>query len=358
MASVRSVSTTRRQRTNSSNDNIEEQIKRDGLAAKREVKALLLGTGRSNTARFLKSMQLVHGGGYDDAERKGFRKDILSTTVKALQNILNPETHEHLDLQPSNEARRTTILALPDKLDNDILSPETVDAMQNLCQDPAIQASLDDPQSTNLIGASSIHYLKSIDRITKEDYLPTDDDILNCQIKPSGIAEVSFKVDDLTYRIVHMGRQDGAWRKWLHCFEGVRAIVFLVGLDEYDQWTVTDGDGEQSVNCIHEALDVFDLICNSKWFEKTSIILFLDDKNLTKKLSEHPLENFFPDYTGGKNTDAAREYMLKRFVSLDKQDSATRQIHANFTNSNDTKRVEHMLTTMQEILLNLHTGQK
>lgn len=86
MASVRSVSTTRRQGTNSSkyffhlfsardrpaimrgilfflvlflrfmidvpalgNNDIEEQIKRDGLAAKREVRALLLGTGRSNT---------------------------------------------------------------------------------------------------------------------------------------------------------------------------------------------------------------------------------------------------------------------------------------------------------------------
>jgi hypothetical protein len=63
-------------------------------------------------------------------------------------------------------------------------------------------------------------------------------------------------------------------------------------------------------------------------------MLFLDDTQLTKKLSEHPLEDFFPDFTGGTDYDAARDYLLQRFISENK--CAARRIYANFTSSTQT----------------------
>jgi guanine nucleotide-binding protein subunit alpha len=54
---------------------------------------------------------------------------------------------------------------------------------------------------------------------------------------------------------------------------------------------------------MQEALTLFDSICNSRWFTKTSIILFLNKVDLFKgKLSRSPLQKYFPDYTGKLTT--------------------------------------------------------
>jgi hypothetical protein len=50
---------------------------------------------------------------------------------------------------------------------------------------------------------------------------------------------------------------------------------------------------------MQEALTLFDSICNSRWFLKTSIILFLNKIDIFKeKLPSHPLIETFSDYEG------------------------------------------------------------
>src|SRR6202161_4719441 len=90
---------------------------------------------------------------------------------------------------------------------------------------------------------------------------------------------------------------------------------------------------------MQEALTLFDSICNSRWFVKTSIvrritalflnqstnpspqILFLNKIDLfAEKLPYSPLGDYFPDYNGGDNYDAACDYLLHRFVSLNQRD--------------------------------------
>ncbi len=48
-----------------------------------------------------------------------------------------------------------------------------------------------------------------------------------------------------------------------------------------------------------EALKLFGSILNNKWFLDTSIILFLNKKDLfEQKLRERPLTDVYPEYTG------------------------------------------------------------
>jgi len=50
---------------------------------------------------------------------------------------------------------------------------------------------------------------------------------------------------------------------------------------------------------MQEALTLFDSICNSKWFVKTSVILFLNKIDIFKdKLKVSPLNKYFPDFDG------------------------------------------------------------
>ena len=40
---------------------------------------------------------------------------------------------------------------------------------------------------------------------------------------------------DTYFRMVDVGGQRSERRKWIHCFENVTSIIFLVALSEYDQ---------------------------------------------------------------------------------------------------------------------------
>lgn len=52
-------------------------------------------------------------------------------------------------------------------------------------------------------------------------------------------------------------------------------------------------------NRMQESLKLFDSICNNKWFTDTSIILFLNKKDLfEEKIRKSPLTICFPEYTG------------------------------------------------------------
>lgn len=53
---------------------------------------------------------------------------------------------------------------------------------------------------------------------------------------------------------------------------------------------------------MHESLKLFDSICNNKWFTDTSIILFLNKKDIfEEKIKKSPLTICFPEYTGNEN---------------------------------------------------------
>lgn len=52
---------------------------------------------------------------------------------------------------------------------------------------------------------------------------------------------------------------------------------------------------------MQESLKLFDSICNNKWFTDTSIILFLNKKDLfEEKIRKSPLTICFPEYAGKK----------------------------------------------------------
>lgn len=72
------------------------------------------------------------------------------------------------------------------------------------------------------------------------NYMPTDQDILRSRVKTTGITETMFQVGDLTYRLFDVGGQRSERKKWIHCFENVTALVFLVSLSEYDQMLYED----------------------------------------------------------------------------------------------------------------------
>lgn len=68
-----------------------------------------------------------------------------------------------------------------------------------------------------------------------------------------------------------------------------------------------------------ESLLLFDSVVNSRWFIRTSIILFLNKVDIFRdKLGRSPLGNYFPDYSGGLDVNKAAKYLLWRFNQVNR----------------------------------------
>ncbi|KAJ7238203.1 G protein alpha-subunit [Mycena rebaudengoi] len=333
------------------NDNgseeIDIQLQLHSLRAKNEINILVLGAGESDqTTTLLRQMELLHLGGRSDQMRNGFKEVIFSNIIAPMRAVLEAMPQFELQLSPHNDARRATILSLPPHIEVDVLPRDIADVIRGLWGvHPSVKEAVHRSHEFQL-NDNAAFFFNVIDRIAAPDYVPTDQDILRSRVKPTGIVETIFRVGELTYKVVDPSGQRSERKKWPHCFENVKAILFCASLSGYDQMLYED----ESVNHLQEALTKFDSICNSRWFVKTSIILFLNIDTFAEKLERSPLADYFPDYTGGNNYDAACDYLLHRFVSLN-QSAATKQIYAFYTSTEDTQQIKFVFSAIQDILL-------
>lgn len=144
-----------------------------------------------------------------------------------------------LTLQPQNDARRSVILALPPQIEGDVFPRDVADAVRSLWRDPGVKEAVRRSREFQL-NDSAVYYFTAMDRMSAAGYMPTDQDILRSRVKTTGITETTFKVGELTYRLFDVGGQRSERKKWIHCFENVTALVFLVSLSEYDQMLYED----------------------------------------------------------------------------------------------------------------------
>ena len=130
-------------------------------------------------------------------------------------------------------------MSMPLQIEGDMFPPDVADAVRGLWRDPGVREAVSRSREFQL-NDSAVYYFNSIDRMAAPNYLPTDQDILRSRVKTTGITETTFKVGELTYKLFDVGGQRSERKKWIHCFENVTALVFLVSLSEYDQMLYED----------------------------------------------------------------------------------------------------------------------
>ena len=130
---------------------------------------------------------------------------------------------------------------------------------------------------TNLGIVDSLLFFMSIDRISKENYTPTEDDILLVRTPTTGVISSRFSINNHQFMIFDVGGQRSERNKWIHCLIQL-LLLFIASLSCYDQ-ALFELD---YVITMQEALNLFDEIINSRWFKRTALILFLNKADLFK----------------------------------------------------------------------------
>jgi len=103
-----------------------------------------------------------------------------------------------------------------------------------------------------------------------------------------------------------------------------------------------------------ESLKLFEEICNAEWFRETSIILFLNKKDLFEKkivagislapaFPEMELEDLPTDY------DDACDFIQEQFEMRNR--SEDKKIYPHVTCATDTTNVAHVFNSVKDIVI-------
>ncbi|KAI8578352.1 hypothetical protein K450DRAFT_247503 [Umbelopsis ramanniana AG] len=327
---------------------IDKQLKADEKKAKTEVKLLLLGAGESGKSTVLKQMRLIHAAGFSSSEKEAYRIVVFENIVSSMQSMLEAMEILRIEMNnPQNMAYIPLFHDIPVVKKGQPYPDAYLQPMKDLWNDSGVQQSYK-MGNTFALNDNVTYFYHNLDRLFAVDYIPTDSDIIRCRIKTTGIVETVFHLGPLTYRMFDVGGQRSERKKWIHCFENVTALIFVVAISGYDSCLVEDKDSNQ----MHEALMLFDSICNSSWFTNTSMILFLNKVDIfAQKIQHSPVSKYFPDYKGpDEDLEQTKTYFRKRFERLNR--SEKKQLYPHFTDATDTKQLAHVMTAVSDIVLN------
>ncbi|KAJ6253321.1 guanine nucleotide-binding protein g(o) subunit alpha [Anaeramoeba flamelloides] len=310
---------------------------------KQIVRLLLLGAGESGKSTIVKQCKNLFLNGFSKKDLSRMKNSISSNVIQSIQALINIVNNLNLEYSdPGMNSIEEEILELSFE---DNLSDNKSTQIAKLWKDPAIQKAYSERNKFHIFDGAK-YFLDNVETISKDDYTPTTEDILMLRVRTTGISETTFTYEGTKFCLIDVGGQRNERKKWIHCFEDVTCVIFVASLTGYDQVLVE----ERTTNRMKEALTLFSEVCNSRWFDNNSLILFLNKFDLfEEKIKESELSECFPDYDGGSDVEEAKEYIKKQFVQLNKNENKI--LYPYITSAINPKLMRDIFVSVSDTLL-------
>jgi GTPase SAR1 family protein len=330
--------------------NLEQQMAESNQQEQQVNKLLLLGAGESGKSTLFKQMITIYGKGYPENERKTFTPIIYNNIITSMKTLLQ---HTSTFGEVSRNAMVSKQLLLTEVKGDEVIDVNLGAHINLLWCDPGVQRTFDQRSKFQLTD-SAAYFFNKIDEVSQPNYLPTEQDVLRSRVRTTGIVENEFEIDGNKFKMFDVGGQRNERKKWIHCFENVTAVLFVAAISEYDQLLYED----ENTNRMVEALNLFEEICNSRWFRETSMILFLNKRDLFEtKITKVPLNECpaFADYNGPNDVNSSTEYIRNQFQSKNRQNQKTVYIHV--TCATDTNNIQVVFRAVKDIVIRKSLGE-
>ncbi|GFS88260.1 guanine nucleotide-binding protein G(s) subunit alpha [Nephila pilipes] len=311
---------------------------------KKTVKFLLLGAGESGKSTIIKQMRILHTGGFSDRERQEKILDVKRNILEAMKELIGAMNRLNPPEQLSDEENRSSIEYIEgiSLIDEYSYPQEFYDYVIRLWSDPGVQRTF--LRMNEFLPIDSAKYfLDKVHTIRKNDYLPSDQDILHCRRRTTEIQRIEFAVKIpkkygggyQSFWMFDVGGQRGERRKWIQVFDGITAILFLVASSGFDLQLRED----PQVNRLQESLTLFQDVWKSRFLKESGFILFLNKQDQLQDKIERGirLEDSFPEYLDYTSTDMdmtneyekARCFIRDLFLDVTKKEPPASSISSN-----------------------------
>jgi len=314
---------------------IDKDLKTEKRKGGKKIKLLLLGIGDAGKSTFSKQMKVLHKNGFTPQEFDRFHNIIHDNVFTSMKQII--EFAERSNIPLNNPESTTAIKNASD------LTPELTAHVKKLWASKPVKDVWEQRNNFQIMSCAD-YYFEAIDRITLQNYKPTQEDILRSKMRTTGVLETTFETSDVEFSLVDVGGQRSERRKWMHVFENVTAVIFLAALDAYDM----NLEEAPDVNRMQESLRVFNEITSSQWFKTTSFILFLNKSDLFEtKIQHQPLKTYFPEYSGGPDYQKGLEFIRSKY----KHHFGGTTLYHYETCAIDTKNIQRVFNAVKDTLI-------
>ena len=100
-----------------------------------------------------------------------------------------------------------------------------------------------------------------------------------------------------------------------------------------------------------ESLKLFESISNNQWFVDTSIIVFLNKKDIfEEKIKTSPLSICFPEYAGQNTFKGASDYIMAKFDNLN-MSPKTKQFYFHLTCATNTENIQFVFSSVTDVII-------
>ncbi|XP_071780389.1 guanine nucleotide-binding protein G(o) subunit alpha-like [Centroberyx gerrardi] len=314
------------------------------------VKILMLGAAESGKSTLIKQIKIIHSHGFSKQELISFKPAVLDNLLTSMKFVLRGMGMLRINLaNKKNKAHARSILSCGQCLGEDQeLLPFMGHAFCGLWADQGVRAAAARGYEFEL-NDSALYFFENMSRIIAPNYIPTETDVLRVRVRTCGIIETQFQVDEMVFRMYDVGGQRSKKRKWLSCFDGVQAVLFVVALSSYDSTLMEDS----SVNRLEESLDLFTSICTNTVFKSSSLILFMNKTDLFREKILHSgrhLRFYLPSYTGADgDVDAAARHITAMFVACNVRPDEP--VYHHFTTATDTANVQLVFRVVMDQII-------
>ncbi|XP_016957095.1 G protein alpha q subunit [Drosophila biarmipes] len=314
-----------------------------------DVKVLVLGTGDSGKSTFIKQMRIIHGDDYSEKERREYIKLVFQNIFMAMQSMIKAMRTLEIPYGQEKHVELAHLVLGIDFSTVTTLKDPYLKAIKTLWKDDGVLACYERRREYQL-NDSIVYFLSNIDRIEKANYLPTNQDILRVRVPTTAIVEYPFDLNGYVIRMVDVAGQRNQRRKWIHCFSNVTSIMFLAALSEFDL-SLAECKND---NRMMESVALFRTIITFPWFQNTSIILFLNKKDLFElKIKSTHLVDYFPEYDGPKkDAIAAQDFIRQMF--LNENPDSDKIIYCHSTVATNTANIRLVFSAVKDTIVELN----
>ncbi|PRP77536.1 sperm associated antigen 6-like, partial [Planoprotostelium fungivorum] len=299
-----------------------------------ESKLLLLGAGEAGKSTIQRQIRIQYGEGFTERERLAYKSVVHNNLVSSVKMLIHSAQENGLTISAKEAAEAF------DQIDATSFDQKGADLMSQLWADPQIQAAYHLP----IVVDSVRYWFEHASRIAAPDYIPDDSDLFRMRAKSVGVNETQFIVEGSSFRLIDVGGQRSERSKWIHCFENVTLVLFCVAINEYD---LPVENGQCSYK-LQESLKLFTDICNSQWFNSTSVVLLFNKEDLFKeKVEKVDLKVCFPEYTGGLNYNKAMHFLQNKFTG--RNQNTNKSVHIYPLVATDKESIHSLFNAVREI---------
>eukprot|EP00477_Mikrocytos_mackini_P000610 GAHX01000651.1.p1 GENE.GAHX01000651.1~~GAHX01000651.1.p1 ORF type:complete len:560 (-),score=132.35 GAHX01000651.1:38-1501(-) len=196
------------------------------------------------------------------------------------------------------------------------------------------------------------------------EWRPSISDVIRSRARTSGLQLREIMMQGNRIQLIDVGGQRSERRKWLHSFDDVTAVIFVASIAGYDQVLFED----ETTNRLEEALALFEQICNMRYFEKVTYVLFLNKKDVFReKVHRIPLEKTFPAFADFKQEcgfeddaddeskyDISCKFIKELFLS---KNTSNREVFTHFTIATDTSNIIKIFNSVKASVINASLKQ-